>query len=102
MPKQQINIKLPPELIEALKLKATDLGVTLTGLIQNYCEQGLKLPSSSRQFDFDELYNCIVATLDKRIPAQIENRIANQVVTLYERLQALEQGLNEVMGEIVA
>jgi hypothetical protein len=102
MPKQQINIKLPPELIEALKSKAFGLGMTLTDLIQGYCEQGLGLPLGSSQFDFDELYERILVELDKRIPSQMDERIASQVVGLHKRIETLEQGLDEALGETVA
>jgi hypothetical protein len=102
MPKQQINIKLSPDLVEALRSKAVGLGITLTDLIQGYCEQGLGLPSSSNHFDFDELYKRIVLELDKRIPSQVDERISSQVTGLHKRLENLEQGLDEALGELSA
>jgi len=60
MVKQQINIKFPPELIEALKTKASTEGITLTDLIQGFCEQGLGLPpSNSQAIAVDQLYDSI-------------------------------------------
>lgn len=101
MAKQQINIKLAPELIEALKSKALEEGVTLTDLIQGYCQQGLGLPSNSKQFNKNELYERIVGELDSSI-AKVDERIATQVVGLDQRLQMLEQGLNKALGETAA
>lgn len=95
MPKQQINIKLPPALIEALKAKAGESGITLTDLIQGYCERGLGLPSSSSSVNLDVVYERILKQLDERLPIQIDERIANQLAPIQQHLATMEGALGE-------
>lgn len=83
MPKQQINIKLPPPLIDALRARATEEGITLTDLIQGFCEQGLGLPPSNTVLpDLEAVYERILSQLDKRILSQVDERIALQIAPL--------------------
>jgi len=72
MPKQQVNIKLPPELIGAFK-KASTEEITLTELIR-FCEQGLGLPPSNHQ-------SVDTALIYERILTEVDNRIATQRYT---------------------
>lgn len=95
MPKRQINIKLPPALIEALKAKAGEEGMTLTDLIQGYCERGLGLPSSTPSLNLDVVYERILSQLDERIPMQIDERIAAQLAPIQLHLAAMEDALGE-------
>lgn len=109
MPKQQINIKLPPELIEALKTKAGKEGKTLTDLIQGYCERGLGLPPSTLSLNLDEVYERILSQLEARIPMQIDERIATQLTETLKSIdakiteqvqQGIEQEVERCLGEL--
>lgn len=100
MPKQQINIKLPPPLIDTLRAKATAEGITLTDLIQGFCEQGLGLPPIGTVApDLDVVYERIVGQLDERIAACIaplQERIDDRIN------DAIQKELLPVLGELSA
>lgn len=108
MPKQQINIKLPPPLIDALRARATAKEITLTDLIQGFCEQGLGLtPSSTVPPDLEAVYECISVRLDECISVQLDERIATQITPLQERIDdrirsAIQKELDVVVGEYSA
>lgn len=88
MPRQQINIKLPPELIEALREKASTEEITLTELIQGYCEQGLGLPPSNHQpVDTASIYERILTEVDNRIAVQLDIRIPELEEPLLTQLE---------------
>jgi hypothetical protein len=96
MPKQQINIKLPPPLIDALRARATAEGITLTDLIQGFCEQGLGLPPSGTvPPDLETVYKRISVQLDERILSQVDERIAAQIAPLRNHLATMENALGE-------
>lgn len=117
MARQQINIKLPPELIEALREKASTEEITLTELIQGFCEQGLGLPPSNHQpVDTALIYeriltevdNRIAAQLDIRIPPELEDPLLNQLeeriafivdTRISSQVALLEQRMATQLGE---
>lgn len=83
--KRQINIKMPEALIEQLKAKAESLNDTFTDLVIRLCEQGLGSESDRPQ-----------TTASPFEPAQLDERIADQLSPLQERLVALETELGEL------
>ena len=99
MVRQQINIKLPPELIETLREKASTEEITLTELIQGYCEQGLGLPPSNHQtVDTALIYERILTEVDNRITTQLDKRIPEVQEPLLTQLHiCIEQRIREVI-----
>jgi hypothetical protein len=111
MPKHQINIKLPPELIESLKTKAGEEGKTLTDLIQGYCERGLGLPPNTANLNLNEIYERISSQLERCIPIRVDERIASQMAETLKNIDAkiteqvqrgIEQEVEKCLGELSA
>ncbi len=83
--KRQINIKMPTDLIEALKTRAEDERDTFTDLVIRFCSEGLGIESDRPQTSASSFE-----------PEQLDKRIANQLAPLQERLVALESELGEL------
>lgn len=92
--KRQINIKMPEALIEELKARAESENDTFTDLVIRLCEQGLGNESdvacAHAKGDRPQ------TTVSPFEPAQLDERIADQLAPLQERLIALETGLGEL------
>jgi hypothetical protein len=83
--KKQINIKMPTDLIDALKTKAEDKGDTFTDLVIRFCSEGLGIKSDRPQTSASPFE-----------PEQLDERIADKLAPLQERLVALELELGEL------
>ena len=84
-PRKQINIKMPEELIDALKAQAEEEDETFTDLIIRYCEQGLGKSGSLKAT------HAISTT-------QLDKRIAAHLAPLQEKIAELEAALGEIVA----
>ena len=87
--KKQINIKMPQPLIEALKTRAENENITFTDTIIQLCEQGLGIGISNPKSTASRVEP---AQLDERIA----NQLANQIAPLHGRLVALETSMGKL------